>query len=414
MKNLALQSAVLVMSIMAVNAANYGLNILLANTLEPSQFGDASLLVTILLITGVLAATIQLSTSVALLKTPDERDGHLRSMRLLTNRLGWAGGLVLAVASPFAADALQVQSPWALVVMAAGFPLHLQLAVERGRLQGDLRLGRLAATFLVEGIVRTAATLAIVAVAPGIVALAIALNLAFIGGYLVCRPHTGALSWLDVSPPNGHPPIGAVGVSVVAVTLITNIDIVAAKAVFEPAVAGEFAVLCLGGRIVFFASWTLQQALLPLVVAERSPISASVRRRAFLTGNAALCGALVAVAWIWSDLWIDLAFADSYVGVASYFGPYAFGTGLIAVAASVAVIASTRGNDRPGMLLLTGAVAMVAVLLTIGDTLDSFVDLRLGALVAMTVAVAFSADLSGRFSQRPTDPCRSVREGAMS
>ncbi len=414
MKNLALQSAVLVMSIMAVNAANYGLNILLANTLEPSQFGDASLLVTILLITGVLAATIQLSTSVALLKTPDERDGHLRSMRLLTNRLGWAGGLVLAVASPFAADALQVQSPWALVVMAAGFPLHLQLAVERGRLQGDLRLGRLAATFLVEGIVRTAATLAIVAVAPGIVALAIALNLAFIGGYLVCRPHTGALSWLDVSPPNGHPPIGAVGVSVVAVTLITNIDIVAAKAVFEPAVAGEFAVLCLGGRIVFFASWTLQQALLPLVVAERSPISASVRRRAFLAGNAALCGALVAVAWIWSDLWIDLAFADSYVGVASYFGPYAFGTGLIAVAASVAVIASTRGNDRPGMLLLTGAVAMVAVLLTIGDTLDSFVDLRLGALVAMTVAVAFSADLSGRFSQRPTDPCRSVREGAMS
>lgn len=414
MKQLALGSAGLVVAIMVVNASNYGLNMLLANTLEPSVFGDASLMVTVLLVSGVLAATLQLATSVAVLKAPEQRDRQVSAMRLLANRLGLFGGLLLAVSSPLFSKLLQVDSSWALVVMAAGFPIHLQLAVERGRVQGDLRLGRLALTFVAEGVARVVASLLALAISPDVTTLAIALNLGFVSGYWICRPRVGRWSWLDLASPKGHPPIGSVGVAVVAVTLITNLDIVAAKAVFDPTTAGSFAALALGGRVVFFASWTLQQALLPLVIADHPTLTAVVRRRLFLAGNALICAALVAVGWIWAELWVGIAFGDSYPEVAPLFGPYALGTGLISIVAALAVIRSATGDQLPGRLMLVGSIGASIVLLCNGSTLDAFVDARLITLVMITAVVLGARQISNRLPQRFTQACRSDLEGAFS
>ncbi len=413
MKTLAAGSVGLVVAVMAVNAGNYGLNLLLANTLEPSEFGDASLLVTFLLVTGVLAATIQLATSIAILREPERRDRHVRSMRLFTNRIGWIGGLLLLIISPLATNFLQVDSSWALFVMAAGFPLHVQLAVERGRLQGDLALGRLAGTFLAEGAARILTTVIILAVIPSVGALAVALNLGFIGGYIVCRPRVDRWSWLDLARPAENTPSGSVGLAVVAVTLLTNLDVVAAKGVFDPADAGSFAALALGGRVVFFTSWTLQQALLPLVLSGGS--SAMVqRRRLFLGGNAILCAAMVTVAWVWAEIWVDIAFGSAYEQIASLFGVYALGTGLICIAAAFAMLQSTDGNDRSGHLLLLGAALLPTVLLARGESLEAFVEARVAALMLLTLAVGCASKVSNRVPQRATSTCRPVQEGAFS
>lgn len=416
MKSTAWASLSLVVAIMVVNAGNYGLNVLLANKLEPSVFGDASLMVTVLLISGVLAATLQLATSVATLKNPGHRDAQLRSMRLVANRWGWFAGLLLAVASPVATRLLTIESPWALLVMAAGLPIHLQLAVERGRLQGDLRLGRLALTFVFEGVARVAATLLALAISPDVTTLAIALNLGFVGGYWLCRPRLGRWSWLDLSGPVSRPPIASLGIAVVAVTMITNLDLVAAKGVFDPATAGAFAALALGGRVVFFGSWTLQQALLPLVIAEHPTVSKELRKQLFLLGNAIVCTVLVGVGWIWADLWVELAFGGIYTDVATHFGPYALGTGLISMAAALAVIRSTEGDDRAGRLMLFGAVGVTVALFAAGHSLDTFVDVRLASLIVL-VAVLGLGEAKGQVSipvpQRMSAPCRSDNEGVL-
>ncbi len=415
MKRTAWGSAILVLSIMVVNAGNYALNVVLANRLAPSVFGDASLMVSVLLITGVMAATLQLATSVAILKRPERRSAHLRSMRQMTNRLGWLVGFLLAIAAPVATAVLTIESQWALIVMALGLPLHLQLAVERGRLQGDLELGRLALTFLAEGAARVGATILALAVSPDVTTLAVALNVGFVGGYLLCRPKLGHWSWLDLSRPADLPPIASVGVAVVAVTLLTNVDVIAAKGVFDPATAGEFAALALGGRVVFFGSWTLQQAVLPLVVADHPTIGQQLRKRLFLVANAVVCSALVAIGWIWADLWVEVAFGSTYAQVASQFGPYALGTGLISVLAAAAVIRSTEGDDRPGRLMGLGAVAATAALFGSGESLDVFVDVRLLSLVALVGIVGIVdllSQISDRFTQRDPMRCRSHTEGA--
>lgn len=414
MRQLLTGSAGLLIAIMAVNAGNYGLNVLLANTLDPAVFGDASLMVTVLLITGVLAATIQLATSVAILKAPQRRDAQLGAVRLLTNRLGFLGSLLLVIASPFATSALQVESGWALLVMALGFPLHLQLAVERGRLQGDLQLGQLAFTFVAEGVARVVATLLAVMLAPDVTTLALALNVGFVGGYWVCRPRLARWSWLDLSNPAGHPPLGSVGVAVVAVTLVTNIDVIAAKGVLEPAAAGSFAALALGGRIVFFASWTLQQALLPLVIATQSPLSCRVRRRLFLAGNALVCAFLVTVGWVWAARWVDLGFGGKYSDVVALFGPYALGTGVISFVAALAVLRSTDGDHTTARVLLAGSLVLTFAVVLGGDSLDAIVHARLVAVFALGVVVVGARQLSERVPQRKLAACRSDMEGVFS
>ena len=409
---LAAKSVVLVVAIMAVNVANYGLNVLLANRLEPSLFGDASLMVTVLLLTGVLAATLQLSTSVAILRSPDEQNKQLAAMRLLTNRLGLIGGLAFAAISPSLTIVLQVESPWALFVMAAGVPLHLQLAVERGRLQGTLQLGRLALTFIAEGVARVVATLAVLALAPNITMLAVTLNVGFLGGYLLGRPRTGMWSWLKLSAPVDRARIGSIGTAVVAITLITNLDLIAAKGIFEPAVAGSFAALALGGRVVFFASWTLQQALLPLVVAEHPTIGPMARRRAFIWGNAGVCAVLVAVGWRWAGVWVGLAFGDAYAEIVPLVGPYALGTGIIAAVSAFAMVASSDGSDAPGRLLLVGSVVITAVSLFFGESVSLFVAARVVSLVVLAFVVVAGGRL--RFAQRVATECRSIVRGATS
>lgn len=414
MRRLAAGSVGLVVAMMLVNAGNYGLNIFLANALDASRFGDASLLVTVLLTTGVLAATLQLATSVATLQAPEYRESQLRSMRLFANRVGWTGGLLLGLTAPLTSSLMQMESSWALLVMAAGFPIHLQLAVERGRLQGDLRLGRLATTFIAEGAARIAATIIVVELAPSVAALAVALNVGFVGGYLVCRPHLGWWSWCDLASPGERPPLGSVGIVFVAVTLLTNVDVVVAKALFEPAVAGGFAALALGGRVVFFASWTLQQALLPIVIADNETFDRRTRQRLFIGANVLVCAVLVLVAWLGASRWISIAFGETYVELASLLGPYALGAGLISTAAAVAVIRSTERNDRAGRLMFFGAFAVTGTLFLSGDTLAAFVHSRLVALVFVAGVVALSGDVSTRLSKSAISSCRSALQGAFS
>lgn len=417
-RSLVAGGAGLVLAIMVVNGVNYGLNVLLANAVSASLFGDISLMVTILLITGILASTLQLATSVAVLDRPHEGRNTVASMRLLANRLGVLGGLALAVTSPLAAELLQVENTWALFVMAIGFPAHLQLAVERGRLQGEMKLGRMAVTFIAEGATRFAATLIALALFPNLLTLTIALNVGFIGAYLLCRPRVGTWAWCDLSNPAGHPPVRSVGIAVVAATLLMNLDLVVAKSVFDPAAAGSFAALALGGRIVFFASWTLQQALLPLVTATHAggtaTLSAAARRNLFLVVNSIVCAILVAGAWLWADLWVSLAFGGRFSGIVPLFGPYAFGTALISILSAFVLIRSTDGDDRPGVLLIAGSAILVAILIRDSASLSDFVAARQIVLVSFVALSLMFRQFPLLASQRITGCCRRVLQGVFS
>lgn len=391
LKKLGGGSATLVAAMMVVNAVNFGINIWLASVLAPETFGDISLMVTLLLVAGVLASVLQLTTSVAVLDPARDSAKDLRTMRLLTNRIGNGGALVLAVCSFQLAEWLRLESPWALLVMAFGLPVHLQVAVERGRLHGEMAFGKLTATLLAEGAGRAIATVVAVLFVKDLLGLTMALNVGFVASYVVCSPRLGRWSWCDLSSPAGHPPLRSVGVGLIGVTALTNLDLIVAKIAFDPVTAGGFAALTLAGRIVFFGSWTIQQAVLPFVTAEDGPLTAVLRRRIFTTGNVVVCSVLVAGAWLTADLWVEITYGNAFADLAFLVGPYALGTACIAVVAGTAMLSSVGGDSRPAMVLLAGVIVLGVVLSGSVNSLESFVGARtvvVGLLVLTTWGVA--------------------------
>ena len=391
LKKLGGGSATLVAAMMVVNAVNFGINIWLASVLAPETFGDISLMVTLLLVAGVLASVLQLTTSVAVLDPARDSAKDLRTMRLLTNRIGNGGAVVLAVCSFQLAEWLRLESPWALLVMAFGLPVHLQVAVERGRLHGEMAFGKLTATLLAEGAGRAIATVVAVLFVKDLLGLTMALNVGFVASYVVCSPRLGRWSWCDLSSPTGHPPLRSVGVGLIAVTALTNLDLIVAKVAFDPVTAGGFAALTLAGRIVFFGSWTIQQAVLPFVTAEDGPLTAVLRRRIFTTGNVVVCSVLVAGAWLTADLWVEITYGNAFADLAFLVGPYALGTACIAVVAGTAMLSSVGGDSRPAMVLLAGVIVLGVVLSGSVNSLESFVGARtvvVAVLVLTTWGVA--------------------------
>ena len=189
------------------------------------------------MVAGVLASVLQLTTSVAVLDPARDSAKDVRAMRLLTNRLGNGGAVVLAVFAVQLTEWLRMENPWALLIMAVGLPVHLQLAVERGRLHGEMAFGRLTATLLAEGVGRAIATVAAVLFFKDLVGLTMALNVGFVVSYAVCRPRLGRWSWCDISSPTGHPPLRSVGLGLIAVTALTNVDLIIAKVAFDPVTA---------------------------------------------------------------------------------------------------------------------------------------------------------------------------------
>lgn len=393
-------SVTLVAAMMVVNAVNFGVNIWLASVLAPGAFGDISLMVTLLLVAGVLASVLQLSTSVAVLDPNRDSTRDLQTMRLLTNRLAMGCAFALAISAPQLADALRMESAWALLVMAAGLPIHLHLAVERGRLHGEMAFTKLTATLLTEGAGRSIATVLAVLFFKNLLGLTIALNIGFVASYFVCRPRLSRWAWCDLSSPVGHPPLRSVGVGLIAVTVLTNLDLVIAKLLFDPVTAGGFAALTLAGRIVFFGSWTVQQAVLPFVTSQNAPLTAAVRRRLFLAGNAALCAVLVAIAWWTDELWVAITYGDSFGDLAPLVGPYALGTAFVAVVAGSAMLSSVDGDARPAIVLIGGAVLLAAVLLTSASSLESFVHARTVVVGLLVITTGLLMRVGNRVTQR--------------
>ena len=263
-----------------------------------------------------------------------------------------------------------------------------------------MAFGKLTATLLAEGAGRGAATIVAVLFFKDLLGLTIALNVGFVASYLVCRPRLGRWSWCDLSSPSGHPPLRSIGVGLIAVTALTNLDLIIAKVAFDPVTAGGFAALTLAGRIVFFSSWTIQQAVLPFVTADDGPRTAARRRQIFTAGNIAVCAVLVAAAWLTADLWVVITYGTEFADLAALVGPYALGTAFVAVIAGCAMVSSVDGNSRPATLLLVGVLVLGITLAASAATLDSFVLARTVVVGLLILATWGLAAVGNRDTQR--------------
>lgn len=379
---------------------NYAINALYARWLTPSEFGDASLLVTLLLAVTAAAGCFQLVMARCAAGAAEADAGQVAATRARLVRSAWIAGcsaaVAIAVLSPQIADAFNVESAAALAIFGCGIPLHLSQAVDRGVLQGRLAFRRLAMSFLVEMAARLIVSVALVAAGFGLLGVAIALWSSLLAALAAARWAVGPMPAAPARPAQLRSVVGATTVLLVAQIVISHGDLLLVKQRFSPAEAGTYAVVALLGRAVFTISWSVVTATFPAgaTLANDPKALRSVIRGGM--GVLAAGGAVaVAGSWLLADRVIAALFTEAYGDAAPLLGAYVLATVLLTLANFLAMIDLARGCHRRTLVLVAGAV-MQTVLIVTSETLGGVVWAQVAAMAATLALMTVSG--SGRRS----------------
>lgn len=410
-------SAILAGAMLTASAGNYLLNLCLARWMTPEEFGDATLVVTLMLAVGAIALALQLMTAQRISVGGPYGVDRVRAEFLgKAWKIGSALAAVAMVAAPFFRSLTSSASAVPFVVLAVGIPMYLSQSVERGALQGQMRFGRLAMTFVVEAIVRLVATLGAVALGFGVVGATVGLAASFAASWLVARP-TGGSTARDglAGVTSGSAAVRRTGratsILLIAQIVINNGDVVLAKVLFDARDAGVYAVVALVGRGVFFLSWSVVMAAFP--VSARTDSRRFVIR-AVLTVAALSTVATAAVA-VAMPRFAAVLFGDELSVAANLFGPYAVAASLFAVANVIATLELAAGRGRAAVVVLIGA-CLQTVLLLLAKTPSDMIDIQIALMVlvagAAVAALLLPSTACGAFGRR-TASSAAPQQGAL-
>lgn len=403
--------SLLALGMLAANGGNYALNLLLGRWLTPAEFADATLMVTLMLVVTAIAVALQLlaarSAGIHQARGTDERaDATAAWLQRAASQVGLL--LMVAIAAPAAiwAEIFHTGSAWPFVILAVGMPAYLVQAVGRGLLQGRLAFGRLAATFLLEMVVRVVIALVLVALGLGVEGATIGLTASFLATWWLVRTLQPVTARPDLTATElGDLRISATPVLVLLLgqIVVNNGDVMVVKSAFPGGEAGVYAAIALIGRAVFFLSWSAVTTLFP-AAAQRH--EADRDATGLLLGGVAVvagaCAAMTVTAALFGERFFTGMFGPEYAGVNSLLVGYAIATSMFSVANLIVTHQLTAGRRRESGVLVAGAMFQTALLLLFHDTLAAVVRDQLIAMGVLLAAVAATTAHALRSSPIPS------------
>ena len=378
-------------SAMIVNLGNYLYNLIVGRMLGPSQFADASLLITMLLVLSFLAMTFQLTAA----KFSAEMDGEDSQLLVsLMSRYGLVVGAVISLCMVLFSNQLQLffqsQSAWMYIIFALCVPLYFLMSVGRGHVQGIRNFRLLSISYQVEMLIRLCGTVALLRLLD--VDPAISISLGILASV--------ALGYLPIRNKRVKP-ISSAGritktllvfatytlVYELSQVLINNTDILLVKHYFAAEEAGLYAALAMIGRVVFFIAWMFAMILLPHVVAAEKAGKDSRSLLWKYVGYTAILGAIITgVSYILPELIVHILFGTAYVEIASLLWLYALATSLFAVANMFAYYFLSRSVYGPIYLTFIVGLLQIFGLVAFHDTLLQVVLLQLVLMGILLIA----------------------------
>ena len=390
--------SVLAGATLTAGVGNYALNVILGRWLGPSEFSDANLMVTLMLLATAIAISLQLLAAKFVSRhqaagTEGEADKLTRWLENRALMVGAALGLGLSLTATRSAEFFNTESAWPIAVLGWGMPFYLAHGVGRGVLQGRLQFKRLASTYIVEMVVRLGVSVSLVALGFGVVGATIGLTVSFIATWISVRLAIGRRSVGKASTAELRrvvTEIGPVAILLAGQIVINNQDVLWVKRQFEPELAGAYAGIALIGRAVFFLSWSVVAAVFP-ASSQRSEVGADARRILFFaTGAVSLIGVLSVVGAILAgDIVLSEVFGPGYVVVGGYLPWYAAATSLFAVANLLASYELSIGRRLGPRLILGGAFVQSLLLVFMGDEIKGVIQAQVIAMFTLTAVCAY-------------------------
>ena len=325
-------------SALIVNGGNYLYNLLLGRILGPTQFADAAILITVLLVLSFVAMTFQLAVAKFSLHFTD--DQHHKFIQW-AYRLGIGIGIVLGLGMVLNASGLQsifqTESKVMFIIFGCAAPLYFLMSINRGRWQGEQSFVALAMTYQLEMFARLGITLVLLLLFQSSPAISVALGmgLSFIAGFFPYKKIYKAVTTVRINTKDKklllHFLLCTAFYELTQI-ICNNSDILLVKHYFPQYEAGLYAALALIGRVVYFVTWMVIMVLLPKVIAlkkEGKPTHTILMT--YCTYISVFAGGIVAFTFLFPAFAVQLLFGEAYLSIAPLLGWYALATALFAI-----------------------------------------------------------------------------------
>jgi O-antigen/teichoic acid export membrane protein len=354
--------------------------------LPPGQFGLLFSLVS--LHTMILVFSDSLLLAVAKFTSrlvAIEHTGRIHNLwqKLLKRTLlaSFIGFAVIAALSPLIADFLKIETVAYPIILFSFIIGVFGLAVNRGILQGMQRFipfgGLLAAGHFLKFAFGVLLVFLGMEIYGAVAALPIAFTIVFLLSFIFLRKLPGNREEkADLTGFRAY--AGMTLLAVLALTTLTNIDVVLAKHYFTDTVAGNYATLSLLGRIIFYAPMGIGLAMFPKT--SQLYESHGNHRKLFYKGlllTAGTAGAGLLLYGFFGEFIVGLLFGDKYPLVTPHLLKYAAAMGLFAVAYLMMNYLLSLNRRGVSWALLATVIAQVLLMVLYHDDIGQLTNIML-------------------------------------
>jgi len=377
-------------------AANPAYNIVVARSLGAIGFGHVAVVYTLLTILSAATLSFQIVSAkvIAQQTTAEAKAAVYRSF----HRSSWVCGILAAVLLFEFRDAIAgyLNLPGAelisLLAIAAAF--YVPLGSRRGYIQGTCSFFGLAASLVLEGLVRFGGSVVMLRLHYGvsgvIAANAFAMAVAYFGASFrlaprVANPVSFSLSVREMIQ-------AAVYFS--GQVLINNCDVVLVKHFFPGPAAGLFAAVALVGRVIFSFSSAVVNTTFPIVAGASDEgrrdlrVIATALMLVVGVGSVISFGLFVAPSWVWATL---LGSGFDKVGqyhVSLLFALYALASIIYSLSAVIITFEMSYKIANTSLIQLAFSVALIAGICRYHSSLLEVIVVELVLLASLFVMVA--------------------------
>ena len=377
-------------SVLAVNGGNYLYNLILGRVLGPTQFADAAVLITFLLVLSFMAMTFQLVTAkFSVLFENAVFTNFIAKVYKQAFTVGVILGLLIIAFSSQLKALFNTSSSTMFVIFGCGVPLYFLMSVNRGAFQGKKAYKSLSITYQGEMLSRLIITLGLIFLfnIQSSAVIAIGIVLSFVFGMFPFKmkdltlKKTKPLS-LDYSKQIKNFFLLTAFYELTQI-IINNSDILLVKHYFESYEAGLYASLALIGRIVYFIAWMFVMLLLPAVVELKKEGKETASVLFKYVGYIAVISIVIVLTCLsFPELIIKILFGEQYIAMAPLLWKYAIATSMFAISNIFAYYYLSLDKYVP--VIISGVFGMLQMLLVIffHESLEQVVHMQ---IIAMTL-----------------------------
>ena len=314
-------------------------------------------------------------------------------IRALLRAGGAAGvvGVVLAIASPWLASVLKIESPVSIFAVAIALVVIMALAVVKGTLAGVSAFTALGAVTVGETSGRLVFAVVMVLVgfgAAGAVggsafgaAIALAVGLLVVRAVVPLASPSAPITDADLPEAPDQSRIMAISL---ALAVMFNADILVVNNVFSADEAASYSAMALIGRSLFFVASPVATVVLPHTI---RAMARGVTVLPILMMSVGLILAIVLgtslVLLLFASQIFDLIFGDGYTLDLTVMTLYVAAGSLLAVTFTMAQILIGAGRLRIWVVMVAGALMMVVAMATLGNGL-----VHVASILVVTLGLA--------------------------